>query len=148
MIDDARSVEDLRPYLLQYLPEGLYYDRNAYVSLAKARRQRLDYAHAWRSPLSAGQDLTFDIDPENTECPVHGSVEDKMRRCQGLSFCEWEFSEARRQAGELHDRLEGEWDDLAIVHSRRGFHIHVRVTWIGPGRSRGRTRAGRPGTAR
>jgi len=126
IIDDARSVRDLRPYLLKYLPEGVYYDRNAYASLAEARRRRVDYAHAWGSPLFAGQELAFDVDPENIECPVHGSVEDKMRRRQGLSFCDWEFLEARRQAGELYDRLGRDWHDLAITYSGRGFHIHVQ----------------------
>jgi len=126
VIDDGGSVADLRPYVLKYLPEGVYYDRNAYVSLAEARRKRLDYAHAWRSPLFAGQELAFDIDPENFECPVHGSVEEKMRRRQGLSFCDWEFYEARSRAGELYDRLEREWNDLAVTYSGRGFHIHVR----------------------
>src|SRR2546427_12091403 len=51
IVDDARGVEDLRPYLLKYLPEGVYYDRNVYTSLDAARKAGLDYARAWRSPL-------------------------------------------------------------------------------------------------
>src|SRR5206468_7148767 len=55
IVDDTRGVEDLRPYLLKYLPEGVYYDRNVYTSLDAARKARLDYARAWRSPLFQGR---------------------------------------------------------------------------------------------
>lgn len=125
LVEDARTVRDLHPYLLKYLPEGVYYDRNAYASVEEARRGRLDYAHAWRSRLFLGQELAFDLDPENLDCPVHGGIVAKMRRRQGLSFCDWEFEETRRQAAELHDRLAAEWSRLAVVYSGRGFHVHV-----------------------
>ena len=57
VIDDVLDVRDLRPYLVKYLPEGVYYDRNVYASLAAARKARVDYAHAWRSRLILGQQL-------------------------------------------------------------------------------------------
>lgn len=125
LVEDARTARDLRPYLLKYLPEGVYYDRNAYASVAAARKARLDHAHAWRSRLWLGQELSFDLDPENLDCPVHGDIVAKMRRHQGLSFCDWEFEETRRQAGELSDSLAAEWSQLSIVYSGRGFHVHV-----------------------
>lgn len=125
LVEDARSVRDLRPYLLKYLPEGVYYDRNAYASVDGARRDRVEYAHAWRSRWFRGQELAFDLDPENLDCPIHGDIEAKMRRHQGLSFCDWEFEETRRQAAELHDLLAREWTRLSVVYSGRGFHIHV-----------------------
>ena len=125
LAEDVRDVHALRPFLLKYLPEGVYYDRNAYTSVAEARRARLQYAHAWRSRLFRGQELAFDLDPENLDCPVHGTIEEKMRRHQGLSFCDWEFRETRRQAAELHDALSRDWSRLAAVYSGRGFHLHV-----------------------
>jgi DNA primase catalytic subunit len=125
LVEDARTVRDLRPYLLKYLPEGVYYDRNAYLSVDGARRAHVDYAHAWRSRWFRGQELAFDLDPENLDCPVHGDIREKMRRHQGLSFCDWEFEETRRQAGELHDLLAREWSKLSVVYSGRGFHVHV-----------------------
>ena len=125
LVEDARAVRDLRPYLRKYLPEGVYYDRNAYASVEDARRRHVDYAHAWRDRGFRGQELAFDLDPENLDCPVHGDIEDKMRRHQGLSFCDWEFEETRRQAAELHDALAREWSQLAVVYSGRGFHVHV-----------------------
>ena len=125
VVDDVDDVPDLRPYLLRYLPEGLYYDRNVYTSLEEARNADLDYAHAWKSRFFLGQELAFDLDPENLDCPIHGDIEDKMRRHQGLSFCDWEFKEVRRQAGDLFDELSDQWSKLKIVYSGRGFHVHV-----------------------
>jgi DNA primase catalytic subunit len=125
LVEDARDLQDLRPYLRKYLPEGVYYDRNAYEDVSMVRRSGLDYAHAWRSKWFLGQELAFDLDPENLDCPIHGDIEAKMRRRQGLSFCDWEFEEVRRQAAELHDELAKRWSRLSIVYSGRGFHIHV-----------------------
>lgn len=125
VVDDVLDVRGLRPYLVKYLPEGVYYDRNVYSSLAAARNANLDYAHAWRSRLFLGQELAFDLDPENLDCPIHGDIVAKMRRHQGLSFCDWEFEEVRRQAAVLHDELSRRWTDLRIVYSGRGFHVHV-----------------------
>jgi DNA primase catalytic subunit len=125
IVDDARDVHDLRPYLVKYLPEGVYYDRNVYTSLEGARKAQLDYSRAWRSPFFAGQELAFDLDPENLDCPIHGDIEAKMRRHQGLSFCDWEFEEVRRQASALYDELSARWTRLTVVYSGRGFHVHV-----------------------
>ena len=125
IVDDARDVRDLRPYLVKYLPEGVYYDRNVYTSLDAARKARLDYARAWRSRFFVGQELAFDLDPENLDCPIHGDIEAKMRRHQGLSFCDWEFEEVRRQAAALYDELSARWTRLKVVYSGRGFHVHV-----------------------
>jgi len=125
LVNDVRKVSGLRPYLLKYLPEGVYYDRNVYASLDEARALNLDYAAAWRSRLFLGQELAFDLDPENLDCPIHGDIEAKMRRRQGLSFCAWEFEEIRRQAADLYDELAKAWSDLSLVYSGRGFHIHV-----------------------
>src|SRR5436309_2288705 len=47
------------------------------------------------------------------------------RRHQGLSFCDWEFEEVRRQAVALYDELSTRWTRLKVVYSGRGFHVHV-----------------------
>lgn len=125
IVDDIASPKGLRPFLIKYLPEGVYYDRNVYSSLQAARRSGLDYAHAWRSRYFVGQELALDLDPENLDCPIHGDIETKMKRHQGLSFCDWEFGEVRRQAVALFDELSAQWSDLRVVYSGRGFHIHV-----------------------
>lgn len=103
----------------------MYYDRNAYASVESFRGSGADYAKPWGRRGFLGQELAFDLDPENLECPIHGDIEAKMRRRQGLSFCDWEFNEIRRQAAELYDELADRWSRLSIVYSGRGFHIHV-----------------------
>lgn len=125
VMDNVPGVPGLRPYLLRYLPEGVYYDRNAYASLADARRRHVEYAHAWGTKGFLGQELAFDLDPENVECPIHGTIEEKMRRGQGLSFCDWEYEEVRRQAAALADEASRAWSDVRVVYSGRGFHVHV-----------------------
>lgn len=125
LIEDAADARDLRHYLLKYLPEGVYYDRNRYSDVDGARRAGVDYARAWRSRFFLGQELAFDLDPENVDCPIHGDIEAKMRRRQGLSFCDWEFEEVRRQAVALCEDLSKEWSSLRVVYSGRGFHVHV-----------------------
>lgn len=125
IVDDVPDIRGLRPYLAKYLPEGLYYDRNVYSSLRDSRKAGLDYAHAWRSRWFLGQELAFDLDPENVDCPIHGDIATKMGRHQGLSFCDWEFEEVRRQAATLYDELFEQWTDLRVVYSGRGFHVHV-----------------------
>lgn len=125
VVDDVPDVAGLRPYLLRYLPEGVYYDRNVYAPIGEGRTPDIDYVHAWRSRLFRGQELAFDLDPENVDCPIHGDIAEKMRRHQGLSFCDWEFEEIRRQAAALLDDLSRRWKRLTVVFSGRGFHIHV-----------------------
>ena len=70
IIDDYKNLKDLRGQILEFLPEAVYYDRNRYNS----------------NNRKLGQELAFDLDPENITCPIHGSLADKMKRQQGLSF--------------------------------------------------------------
>ncbi len=69
--------------------------------------------------------MAFDIDPENVDCPYHGTVKDKMERGEGLSFCMIEFKRVRKLTVKLYDELKGEFKKIKIVFSGRGFHIHV-----------------------
>jgi DNA primase catalytic subunit len=108
IINQYRDLEDVREQILEFLPEAAYYDRNLYHN-AKA----------------VGQELAFDIDPENLTCPIHGTLADKMARHQGLSFCEIELDMAKQQTVGLYEYLQRHFSDLRIVYSGRGFHIHV-----------------------
>ncbi|MBS7641258.1 MAG: DNA primase [Candidatus Bathyarchaeia archaeon] len=109
LIENYKGLEDVRSWILEFLPESVYYDRNVYD----------EEGHI------LGQELAFDIDPENFTCPIHGSLEDKMRRHQGLSFCELELDAARRETIRFYEVLSEIFTDLKIVYSGRGFHIHV-----------------------
>ncbi len=109
IIDEYKDLEDLREQILEFLPEAVYYDRNVYDTKNKI----------------VGQEHTFDLDPENITCPIHGSLADKIKRHQGLSFCEIEFDMAKKEAIGLYDFLENRFSDLRVSYSGRGFHLHV-----------------------
>jgi DNA primase catalytic subunit len=109
IIDEYQNLEDMRLQILEFLPEAVYYDRNLYDT----------------NDRKVGQELTFDLDPENITCPIHGSLADKMKRQQGLSFCEVELEMVKREAIGLYEFLEGIFSDVRVVYSGRGFHLHV-----------------------
>jgi len=109
LIDEYEDLADMKAQILEFRPEGVYYDRNVYDENGKA----------------VGQELAFDIDPENLTCPIHGTLEDKMRRHQGLSFCEIEFKMTKEETARLYEMLIDIFSDMRIVYSGRGFHIHV-----------------------
>jgi DNA primase catalytic subunit len=109
ILDDYNNLEDMRLQILEFLPEAVYYDRNVY----DANGNKL------------GQELAFDLDPENITCPIHGTLADKMKKHQGLSFCELEFDMVKHEAMGLFDYLKESYSELNVVYSGRGFHIHV-----------------------
>jgi len=109
IIDEYGDFEDVKAQILEFLPESAYYDRNVYNE-----RQRI-----------VGRELAFDLDPENLTCPIHGTLEDKMKRHQGLAFCELELSMVREETIKLREELEKQFSRMRVVYSGRGFHIHV-----------------------
>jgi DNA primase catalytic subunit len=109
IVDEYKSLEDVQRQILDFLPEAVYYDRNTYDEAGHM----------------TGQELAFDLDPENITCPIHGTLADKMKRKQGLSFCEVELSMVKQEAIGLHEFLKSRFSDLRAVYSGRGFHLHV-----------------------
>lgn len=109
IIDEYKNLKDLRTQILEFLPESAYYDRNVYDE-----KQRV-----------VGQELAFDLDPENLTCPIHGTLADKMKRRQGLAFCELELNMVKEETGKLYDELAKQFSEMRVVYSGRGFHIHV-----------------------
>jgi DNA primase catalytic subunit len=122
IIDEYENLTEVKNYLIDFRPESAYYDRNIYTDWDQAKRFSNDPAQLGRA---YGQELVFDIDPENFTCPIHGTLEEKMRRHQGLSFCRLEFQLAQREAAQLLERLSKEFSSISLVYSGRGFHIHV-----------------------
>jgi len=66
---------------MEFRPESVYYDRNLYRNWNEARRGQYKTEELGKS---FGQQLAFDIDPENFECPIHGTLEEKLSRRQGV----------------------------------------------------------------
>jgi len=109
LIDEYNGIQDVKAQILEFLPEAVYYDRNVYDNKGNI----------------LGQELAFDLDPENLTCPIHGTLEDKMHRRQGLGFCELELKMVKQETARLYEELEKHFSDMKIVYSGRGFHIHV-----------------------
>jgi DNA primase catalytic subunit len=109
IIDEYYNLEDVRNQVIEFLPEAVYYDRNVY--------DENDHV--------VGQELAFDLDPENIVCPIHGTLAEKMERGQGLGFCKIELEMVKRQALGLYEYLQKQFTAIKIVYSGRGFHLHV-----------------------
>jgi DNA primase catalytic subunit len=109
IIDEYKNLNDVKAQIIEFLPESAYYDRNIYDA-----KQRV-----------VGQELAFDLDPENLTCPIHGTLADKMKRHQGLAFCELELSMVKEETRRLYEELSKNFSQLKVVYSGRGFHIHV-----------------------
>lgn len=122
VIDEYQGLGELKKYLIDFRPESVYYDRNVFKDWNQARRIGNDNSGLGGS---FGQELVFDIDPENFTCPIHGTLEDKMRKHQGLSFCRLEFQLATQEAVQLQERLSRQFSQIRLIYSGRGFHIHI-----------------------
>ncbi len=109
IIDEYKDLEDVKQQIIEFLPEAVYYDRNTYDE----------------SDRKTGQELAFDLDPENITCPIHGDLADKMKRNQGLSFCGIELEMVKQEAIGLYGHLSNHFKEIQVVYSGRGFHLHV-----------------------
>ncbi len=89
LIDEYKDLHDVKRQIIEFLPESVYCDRNVYDKNRNVQ----------------GQELAFDIDPENFMCPIHGTLEEKMKRQQGLIFCKFEFMMARDETYRLFEKL-------------------------------------------
>lgn len=112
LIDKYKDLNEVKGLLLKFQPEAVYYDRTMYDKDERSRK-------------ILGQELAFDLDPENVRCPIHGSLKEKMARRQGLSFCMLEFRMIRDKTIQMYERLTDLFSELSVVYSGRGFHIHV-----------------------
>jgi DNA primase catalytic subunit len=127
VVDDYCDLQGMRQYLLKYLPEGVYYDTNHYENLDICRG--CPDCYETNKCLSCkhyvGQELVFDLDPENVYCPVHGGLDQKMRAHQGRMLCLIEFKILRKKTMLMYKELRERFSKLRLVYSGRGFHIHV-----------------------
>ena len=112
----------LKETILRYLPEDVYYDRTLYHDPWKCHECEIRAAKGCLDCGAAiGQELVFDIDPENYWCPDCDAEREKRL----FSFCEKCFQAAKEATLYLYEILEEDFSDLQIVFTGRGFHIHV-----------------------
>lgn len=111
---------------LEYLPEDLYYDRNMYRDPEKCEDCGKRGDRCFTCPDYVGQEVMFDLDPENINCPNCGTLEDRIRGKSLYRFCFICFNKSREEALRLCQWLESRGlKKLEVVYSGRGFHIHV-----------------------
>lgn len=107
------NLKELREKLIFYLPEDVYYDRNIY----KNPNQIKNFAKSYLSDNYLGQELVFDIDPENVTCP--------NKKHTFPDFCESCSKIAIQTAAKLYSELKKKFNKINIVFSGRGAHVHV-----------------------
>lgn len=121
---DIKDYNELKEMVLEYLPEDLYYDRNLYRDISKCAECETRNCQACEDLL--GQELMFDLDPENIDCPNCGSLEERIRGASMFKFCYICFNKVIDQTKLLHDLLlEKGFQKLSTVYSGRGFHIYI-----------------------
>ncbi len=107
------SYSQLKEYLIKYLPEDVYYDRNIYKD-AKKCLGNFNFKESFSSDNFLGQELAFDIDPEN------------MINSNSL----WKFNKeliirTSLMTLEFYNELKSYFKNIKIVYSGRGFHLNV-----------------------
>jgi DNA primase catalytic subunit len=107
------SYYSLRKKLIEHLPEDVYYDRNIYKNSKKCLGD-FDFKESFSSDNFLGQELAFDIDPENI--------------VQSKSL--WAFNrdliiKTSRITLDFYNELRDYFRKVKIVYSGRGFHLHV-----------------------
>ncbi len=127
VVDDYCDFNGLQKYLLKYLPEGVYYDTHRYddLDICRGCPERFGTQKCVGCAHYIGQELVFDLDPENVYCPVHGDLNHKLSMHQGRMLCMIEFNILRRKALSMLDELQQTYSKLRVVYSGRGFHVHV-----------------------
>ncbi|MDH5806961.1 MAG: DNA primase small subunit domain-containing protein [Candidatus Methanomethylicaceae archaeon] len=121
---DIKDYNELRKMVLEYLPEDLYYDRNLYKDIKKCMECNNRKCKDCENII--GQELMFDIDPENIECPNCGTLEDRMKEASTFKFCYICFNSAIEHTIKLYEYLnEIGFKKLEVVYSGRGFHVYV-----------------------
>ena len=107
------SYEELKEKLAEFLPEDVYYDRNIYKNPEKCLGD-FDFRESFSSSNFLGQELAFDIDPENI---IHSNSLWAFDRKLIIKSSEITLS--------FHEELKSYFRDIMIVYSGRGFHLHV-----------------------
>ena len=108
---------NLKAKLLYYLPEDFYYDRNQYKD-PEICMNCLQFKKCFECPHDnfLGQELAFDIDPENIPCSCKSTYP---------NFCDRCMKEAIHNAILLGDYLKQYFHLIRFVYSGRGCHVHV-----------------------
>lgn len=113
ILKPSTNIPKLKYKLLHFLPEGIFYDRNIYKDYKKAWKS---FNFRFNSKNVLGQELAFDLDPENIPC-----------KCNSLypKFCNICIKKLIPITFNLAIELKKEFKKVQIIYSGRGCHIHV-----------------------
>ncbi len=111
------SLKELKEKLIKYLPEDVYYDRNIYKNPYKCLKN-FNFRNAPYSKNYLGQELVFDVDPENINCP-------KCGKKYFPNFCETCSKLAIKNGFKIYKELKKYFKKIIIVYSGRGCHVHI-----------------------
>ena len=111
------TLKELKNKLIKYLPEDVYYDRNIYKNPYKCLTN-FNFQNAFNSKNFIGQELAFDIDPENINCPSCG-------RKFFPKYCKTCINLSLEYGLKLYKELKNYFNEIRLVYSGRGCHAHV-----------------------
>lgn len=111
------SYNELKEKLIQLAPEDVYYDRNKYFDIRKPIKL-MDFGNEIGTKNCLGQELVFDIDPENISCPFHQK--------DFHNFCPSCIKKSLISGLLMKKALSKNFRQIKIVYSGRGCHVHVK----------------------
>lgn len=111
------SFKELKKKLIELAPEDVYYDRNKYKD-ANLALKNMNFRNALSTKNCLGQELVFDIDPENINCPNHKKSLHK--------FCPYCIKMSLNYGIKMKNSLQKYFKNIKIIYSGRGCHVHVR----------------------
>lgn len=103
--------KNLKSKLLYFLPEDVYYDRNLHKG-NKLCFFCLKTKNYFKCKDFLGQELVFDIDADNLDC-----------NCKNI--CNKCIIKSIQNAFNIVEELKKDFENIKIVYSGRGCHIHV-----------------------
>ncbi|MEK6907275.1 MAG: DNA primase [Nanoarchaeota archaeon] len=111
------NLKELKKKLIKHLPEDVYYDRNIYKNPWKCLKN-FNFKNAPYSKNFFGQELAFDVDPENINCPSCGKK-------FFPKFCKVCSKMTIEDGYKIYKELKKKFNKVEIVYSGRGCHVHV-----------------------
>lgn len=99
--------KEIKEKIKKYIPEDVYYDRNIYTNPEKVLKKLKFKNHI-------AQELAFDIDANNIE-----------KNCKKREICNSQIDLAFEWAKKMKKELEKDFENVEIIYSGRGFHLHV-----------------------
>ncbi|MFB6076792.1 MAG: hypothetical protein ABEK12_01525 [Candidatus Nanohaloarchaea archaeon] len=111
-LTDWETLDDLHDKIVEYAPEDLYY-----VTTVE-KEDRIE--------INPEQELVFDLDPERVDCETCDRKRERLPSpAADHVFCMDCFTDLARQTRQLAAFLRTHFDEMQIVYSGRGFHIHI-----------------------